>query len=348
MAAETPAALGYRMPAEWEPHAATWISWPHDPVTFPGRVEAAEETYRQMIRALAPHERVNLLVRNAETHDRVADWLLGEHVRNVTLWEIPYADVWFRDYGPAFVKRERPGRPADLAMVKWRFNAWGGKYETLLPDDAIPLVLQPHLGLPVFEPGIVLEGGSIDVNGAGSLITTEQCLLNPNRNPELGRVDVERHLRDQLGVRHVLWLGDGLEGDDTDGHVDDLARFVSPSTVVAVVEDDPRDANHAPLAANLDRLRRMTDQDGRPLAIVEIPTPGRVGDDEGRLPASYANFYVANGVVLLPVFGHRHDARAEAVLAKCFPGRRIVPIRCEDLVYGMGTLHCVTQQQPST
>lgn len=341
----TPSSQGYRMPAEWEPHAATWLSWPHDPVTFPERLDGAETAYRAMIRALTPHERVNVLVKDDETHQRVAEWAARERVRNLTIWDVPTADVWFRDYGPIFVKRDGP--EAHLAMTKWRFNAWGGKYDTLLPDDTVPHRLRPHLGMPFFEAGIVMEGGSLDVNGRGTLLTTEQCLLNPNRNPALPRADIERRLMDFLGVRKVLWLGDGIEGDDTDGHVDDVARFVDARTVVALAEEDRADANHAPLADNLARLRRMSDQDGAPLHVVELPTPGHVGDDEGRLPASYANFYVGNGVVLLPAFGHRNDERARDVLAKCFPDRAVVPIDCRDLVVGMGTLHCVTQQQPA-
>lgn len=336
-----PASLGYRMPAEWEPHAATWLSWPHDPVTFPGRVEAAEEAYRQMIRALAKHERVNLLVKDDDTHQRVLEWAAEERIRNLVVWDVPPADVWFRDYGPIFVKRER-----EVAMTKWRFNAWGDKYETLLPDDGIPHRLQPHLGLPMFEAGIVMEGGSIDVNGAGTLLTTEQCLLNPNRNPTLKKADIERKLADFLGVRHFLWLKDGIEGDDTDGHVDDIARFVNPRAVVAAVEDDRDDANFRPLQENLKLLRSMKDQDGEPLTVIELPMPGFVGDEEGRLPASYANFYVGNRVVLLPVFHHENDERARRVLEKCFPTRAVVPIYAGDLVHGMGTFHCVTQQQP--
>jgi agmatine deiminase len=341
----TPASLGYRMPAEWEPHAATWLSWPHDPITFPGRVGAAEDCYRQMVRALCKHERVNLLVKDDETHERVEAWLVREGLKNVVLWDVPPADVWFRDYGPIFVKRDAGGR-AELAMTKWRFNAWGEKYESLLPDNGIPHQLQPHLGLPMFEAGIVMEGGSLEVNGRGTLMTTEQCLLNKNRNPELSKAQIEQKLRDFLGVRHFLWLGDGIEGDDTDGHVDDIARFVAPSTVVAAVEDDEDDANHAPLAANLKALRGMRDESGNALTVVELPMPGFVGDEEGRLPASYANFYVANRVVLLPVFHHENDERATRILQKVFPTRTVVPIYAGDLVYGMGTFHCVTQQQP--
>lgn len=333
------------MPAEWEPHAATWLSWPHDPVTFPDRIDQAEAVYEQILKALSPHERVNLLVKDEATHDRVQEWLLEERLRNVVVWDVPTADVWFRDYGPIFVKREIAGK-SELAMTKWRFNAWGDKYESLLPDNEIPHKMRPHLGLPMFEAGIVMEGGSIDVNGAGTLLTTEQCLLNRNRNPALTKEQIERYLADFLGVRHFLWLGEGIEGDDTDGHVDDIARFVDPRTVVAAIEEDKSDPNHAPLAANVERLLKMTDQDGRGLNVIELPMPGHMGDEEGRLPASYANFYIANSVVLLPVFGHRNDDRARSIVQKCFPTRRVVPIRCEDLVYGMGTLHCISQQQP--
>ena len=344
----TPASLGYRFPAEWEPHAATWLSWPHDPVTFPGRVELVEDTYREMIRALATGERVNVLVKDDDAHERVQRWLAQEGVKNVVLWDVPPADVWFRDYGPLFVKRDVPGAPrAEVAMTKWRFNAWGDKYESLLPDNAIPYRLQPFLGMALFDAGdVVMEGGSIELNGRGTLMTTEQCLLNENRNPSMTKADIERKLSEMLGVRHFLWLKDGIEGDDTDGHVDDIARFVAPSTVVAAVEEDEEDANHAPLQENLRLLRGMTDQDGAPLTVVELPMPGWFGDDEGRLPASYANFYVGNRVVLLPVFRHAHDERAQRVVQKLFPSRAVVPIYAGDLVHGMGTFHCVTQQQP--
>ena len=342
-----PREAGYRMPAEWEPHAATWLSWPHDPVTFPGRVPEVEETYKEMIRALTTGERVNLLVKDEETHHRVLEWAADEGIRNLVLWDVPPADVWFRDYGPLFVKRDVPGTSrSEVAMTKWRFNAWGDKYETLLPDNGIPYQLQPNLGMPMFEAGIVMEGGSLEVNGLGTLMTTEQCLLNKNRNPDLTRAQIEQKLRDHLGVRHFLWLNEGIEADDTDGHIDDIARFVGPRTVVAAVEDDEDDFNHKPLAENLAKLRKMTDQDGKPLQVVELPMPGWFGDDEGRLPASYANFYIGNRVVLLPVFRHENDRKATEIVQKLFPTRAVVPIYAGDLVHGMGTFHCVTQQQP--
>ncbi len=336
------------MPAEWEPHAATWLSWPHDELTFPDRVPQAEDAYRHILRALTPNERVNLLVKDEETHDSVLKWLASERIANVTLWDMPTADVWFRDYGPIFVTRNAPdgsGRQ-ELAMTKWEFNAWGDKYETLLADNKIPHKLHPHLGMPMFETGIVMEGGSLDVNGHGTLLTTEQCLLNPNRNPDLTRGDIEKKLSDHLGIDHFIWLKDGIEGDDTDGHVDDITRFVGPTTVVTAVEADTASPNHEPLANNLALLRKATDQDGTPLTVIELPMPEPLIDAEGMLPASYANFYIANRVVLMPSFGGARDAQARDILAKCFPSRTVVPIPCQDLVYGMGTLHCISQQQP--
>ncbi len=341
--ARTPRLDGFRMPAEWTPHEATWLAWPYDRVTWPNRVPKAEDVFIQMMRALTPHERVDLLVKDARMEEKVRPRLADEKIANVTLHRIKYVDSWIRDYGPTFV-RDGAGR---IAFVDWRFNAWGNKYDTLLKDDAIPPLLEPILGVPRYEANLVMEGGSIEVNGAGVVLTTEQCLLNPNRNPDLSRGQIEKSLREFLGVEKVLWLKDGVEGDDTDGHIDDLARFVGERTVVAAVEDDPKDANHAILRHNLQRLHAFTDARDRPLEIIEFPMPGEVDSDEGRLPASYANFYIGNGAVLLPTFGHANDVRAQTILERLFPGRRVVPIRCEDLVWGMGTLHCVSQQQPA-
>lgn len=341
-ASATPRSLGYAMPAEWEPHAATWLAWPYDPVTWPDRVRRVEEVFWQMITALAPHERVELLVKDAATEAQVRARLKTERVENVNLHRIRTADSWIRDYGPIFLRNPSGA----LAYTDWIFNAWGNKYETLLPDDAIPQHLAPYLRLPHFEPGMVLEGGSIEVDGQGTLLTTEQCLLNSNRNPTLTREQIEGRLRDYLGIERVLWLQEGIAGDDTDGHIDDIARFANPTTILAAYEEDPADENHPILHQNWERLQRFRDPSGRPYRVVKLPMPGRVGDEEGRLPASYANFYAANHTLLLPIFGHKNDGRAESILREHFPGRRILPIRCEDLVYGFGALHCVTQQQP--
>ncbi len=345
-----PTALGFYMPAEWRLHTATWLTWPKDPLTWPERVPQVEEIYLQMMAALAPHEQVNLLVDDQETEALVRKRCTFPAAENIVFHCIRTVDSWIRDYGPNFLVNDE----GELAYNDFVFNAWGNKYEELKQDGAIPEKLQPLLAVPRFEPGIVLEGGAIDVNGAGCVLTTEQCLLNPNRNPLLSRTQIEQYLKDYLGVRRVLWLHDGIVGDDTDGHIDDIARFVSPTRIVCAVEDDPADANYEILQDNLRRLQNMTDARGEAFEIVTLPMPGFVaGSTESvernleRLPASYANFYIANKVVLAPVFGHANDSRAMNTLQGLFPDRRIVPINCEPLVWGMGTIHCVTQQQPS-
>jgi agmatine deiminase len=262
-------------------------------------------------------------------------------------------DSWIRDYGPNFLVRDpdqtalaAAGTLASIAYNDWVFNAWGGKYPALMTDTVVPAILEPILDMPRFQPSAVLEGGSIEVNGAGLVMTSEQCLLNVNRNPHLDRAAIEAVLCDYLGVRQVLWLGEGVAGDDTDGHIDDIARFVSPTTIACAVEEDPVDPNYAPLQDNLRRLRLARDVAGRPFEIVTLPMPGRVLADGEPLPASYANFYIANGVVLAPVFGHANDAVAVETLQRLFRDRRVVPVECEPLVWGMGAIHCVTQQQP--
>jgi agmatine deiminase len=334
---------GFSMPAEWEPHEATWLAWPHDPETF-GDIPAVEETYTRIIAALAPGERVNLLVRDRELEGRVKELITTAGIApgRVRLIPFDYADVWFRDYGPAFVVNRTERR---AGMVAWEFNAWGGKYPGLIRDTRVPSCLGGRLGLPLFRPGIVLEGGSIDVNGKGTVLTTEQCLLNPNRNPGLTKADLEGFLGEYLGSPHVIWLEGGIAGDDTDGHVDDVARFVGPSTVVCAVEEDAGDENYRVLRANERILREARDQDGNPLTVIPLPMPRPFGG-EARLPASYLNFYIGNRVVLVPVFSDPQDARALRVLGDLFPGREVVGIDCHALVEGMGAIHCITQQQP--
>jgi agmatine deiminase len=341
MAALTPAAAGFVMPPEWAPHQATWLTWPKDPVTWPDRVAQVETIFLRMIEALAEHETVNLLVDDEATEARVRARMTWPQAANVCLHRIRTVDSWIRDYGPNFVVRG-----ADLAYNDWIFNAWGGKYDTLMADDAVGAALEPLLGVPRFTPGLVLEGGSIDVNGAGVVLTTEQCLLNANRNPTRSKAEIEAALRDHLGASQVLWLGEGVAGDDTDGHIDDISRFVSPTTIVTAVEEDPSSPNHEPLQENLRRLELARDPHGRAFDIVTLPMPGAVVAGDDPLPASYANFYIANGVVLLPVYGHANDARAAETLQRLFPDRRVVSINCEPLVWGMGAIHCVTQQQP--
>ena len=344
---ETPAEAGFSMPPEWRRHESTWLAWPKDPVTWPERVPQVEEAFLQMIASLAPQERVDLLVDDAPTEDAVRRRLeaMAGSVHAVRFHQIPTVDSWIRDYGPNFLL-SRDGQT--LAFNHWLFNAWGGKYEELKKDTSIPLKLEPGLGARRFAPGIVLEGGSIDVNGAGVCLTTEQCLLNPNRNPSLSKAEIEQTLKDYLGVKQLLWLGDGIVGDDTDGHVDDIARFVGPDTIVCALEEDPADVNFKPLRDNYDRLMRARDVMGRPFRIVTLPMPEPVEGLEGRLPASYANFYIANGVALVPTFGDPKDSRAIGILTGLFPDRAVVGIRCENLVWGLGAIHCVTQQQPAT
>jgi agmatine deiminase len=336
----TPGSLGYSMPAEWEKHDATWLSWPKDPDTFPSdvlpRVEAA---YVQIVRSLAASEVVKVMVDDGKAQSRV-EAKLGR-VENVEFHRIRTVDVWVRDYGPTYI------RGPDLALVKWSFNAWGGKYEDLLPDDGAGERMAASAGLAVFRPGLVLEGGSIDVNGEGTLLTTEQCLLNPNRGPARGRGTLEGALRDYLGAEKVVWLKGGIEGDDTDGHVDDVARFVSPRTVLAASEPDAGDPNRAPLLEDLLVLESSGDREGRALEVVTLPMPPPVVSAGGRLPASHLNFYIGNGSVLVPGFGGPSDRETARTMQGLFPTRDVVVVDCRALVYGLGTLHCVTQQVPS-
>jgi agmatine deiminase len=348
MVSNMPTALEYRMPAEWEWHIATWLAWPHNAITWLDQLAQVQDIFLRMISALHIQETVHLLVNDTATAVQVERQLHdhGMRLERVVLHEWPTADAWLRDSGPIFVTTICRGAQP-VAMSDWLFNAWGGKYVDLQADNDIPQRVAAFLDIPRFEPGIVLEGGSIDVNGQGSCLTTEQCLLNPNRNPHLQCTDIERYLHDYLGVRHVIWLGQGIIGDDTDGHIDDIARFVNPTTVVCVLEEDPQDANFAVLQDNYRRLQAATDQDGHALQIIPLPTPGHIGPVSGRLPASYANFYIANGVVLVPTYDHPNDQKALAILQHLFPDRRVLGLHCEPLVWGLGAIHCVTQQQPA-
>jgi agmatine deiminase len=340
-----PGKRGYRMPAEWALHEATWLSWPHNHDTWPGHFERVEPAMVEVVRAIAETENVHINVRDAEHAAHVAGLVRGvADPERLRLHFVPTNDAWIRDHGAIFVVDEDATEPR-LAL-DFDYNAWGGKYPPYDLDQRVARRMAEILEVPHFVPGIVLEGGSIEVNGGGVLLTTEQCLLNPNRNPALGRAEIERLLEDTLGVAEIVWLGDGIEGDDTDGHIDDLTRFVAADRVVTVVEADPRDANYAPLKDNLERLRAIRLDDGRPLSIVELPMPDPQVGPDGRLPASYANFYVGNEVVLLPTFACRQDAEAIATLQRCYPTRRVVPIDCRAVVVGLGTLHCLTQQIP--
>jgi agmatine deiminase len=347
--AAVPASLGFRMPAEWEPHEATWIAWPHQRADWPGKFATIPWVYAEIVRHLHLSERVRILVNDGAAERRARRHLGKANVdlSRVDFYEVATDRVWTRDYAPLFVTDG-----ASVAVTDWGFNGWA-KYDNWQRDDAVPAQLAGRLGLRSWQPmsgphRVVLEGGSIDVNGAGLLLTTEECLLSPvqARNPALGRGDLERVLADYLAIQKVLWLGSGIVGDDTHGHVDDLARFVGPRAVVTAVEDDPADANYAALQENLERLRGMTDRDGRPLEVHTLPMPAPLIFDGQRLPASYANFYIANDRVLVPTFNDPNDCRALGTLAELFPGRKVVGIHAVDLVWGLGTLHCLTQQQP--
>jgi agmatine deiminase len=345
----TPGELGYHMPAEWEPHRGTWLSWPHKEASWPGKFGPVPGIFAQMVRYLADHEEVHINVAGPDMEHDVRRLLgdRGADSGNVFFHYHPTNDAWCRDHGPIFLQR-LDGVGLDQVIVDWNFNAWGGKYPPFDLDDVIPSRIGAELNIPVFHPGMVMEGGAIDVNGRGTLLTTEACLLNRNRNPQLDQAAIEDNLRAYFGVSHILWLGEGIVGDDTDGHVDDLTRFVDPVTVVTVVEEDAADPNYEPLQNNLERLNRMTDQDGRPLRVVTLPMPRPLHHDGQRLPASYANFYIANGLVLLPTYDPQRDDEARSTLESLFPTREIVGIDCTDLVWGLGAFHCVTQQWPAS
>jgi agmatine deiminase len=340
----TPLSRGYRMPAEWEEHDAVWLSWPHDIDTFP-EIEEVEKAYANIIKELHQGELVNLLVTDELMLARAIDLLQGKgvEVKKVRFHLLDYADVWFRDYGPSFVVNEKEKK---LAMVVWSFNAWGEKYPGLLKDARVPRLINDDLGLECFLPPIVLEGGSVEVNGRGTVLTTEQCLLNSNRNPGWGKEEIELRLKEYLGASKVIWLKRGIAGDDTDGHVDDIARFAGPRKVLCACEEDPGDENYQPLRENYQILCGERDQDGQKLEVVKLPMPGYIGRD-GRLPASYANFYIGNQVVLVPAFGHENDGRALSIIGDAFPGRRTVGIDCRAMVAGLGAIHCISQQQPA-
>lgn len=341
---QTPVALGYRMPAEWEPHTATLLSWPRrEGISFPDSFDRVMPALRTMVEALIESEQVCINVCNDAHEAEARQVLQGLSMERISFHMIPTNEPWCRDHGPIFLTRDVDPK---LAIVDWDYNAWGNKYPPFDLDEIVPTRVAEVLKLPVFYPGMILEGGSIDVNGAGALLTTESCLLNPNRNPHLSRGEIEQRLRDYLSVREILWLGDGIAGDDTDGHIDDLARFVSEHTVVTVVEEDRGDENYEPLQENLARLREMK-IDRREIDITTLPMPSEIVREGLRLPASYANFYIANSCVLVPTFADPADDPALSILRNLFPDRCVIGIDCRELIWGLGTFHCLTQQQPA-
>ncbi len=356
MQAETPRALGYRMPAEWEPHEATWLAWPHNPEDWPGKFPSIPWLYAEIVRLLAERERVHLVVEDAKTQSRVSGMLKRAHANlgNVSFHQWPTDRGWTRDSGPIFVRNAA----GQVAVTNWQFNAWA-KYDDWRLDDQLPARVGELLGLPEWQPflqnhdgtkhRVVLEGGSIEVNGAGAMLTTEECLLSEvqQRNPGLSRQQLEQAFSDYLGIDQVIWLGRGIAGDDTHGHVDDIARFAAPDVIIAAVEPDARDANHVPLAENLQRLKAARTPEGKQFTVIELPMPRPIVFRKQRVPASYANFYLANGVVLMPTFHDPNDRIALNILAEAFPDREVIGVHSVDLIWGLGALHCMTQQQPA-
>jgi agmatine deiminase len=333
------------MPAEWESHEATWMSWPHEEgISFPGSYDKVIPVFIQMVEVLSKSEKVYINIRDYAEEKVVSKILPPAVLPQVRFFPFRTNEPWCRDHGPIFIVNRGERR---LAVTDWEYNAWGAKYEPYTQDNQVPSLIADALGLERFGVSMILEGGSIEVNGTGSLLTTESCLLNENRNRGWSRLEIEGTLKDYLGVTHVLWLGDGIEGDDTDGHIDDLARFVNRTTVVTLVESDRRDANYIPLQDNLKRLSSMTAEDGTPLKVIALPTPLKMVREELRLPASYANYYLANKSVLLPVFRDPSDDEAISILKTAFPTREVVPIDCRELIWGLGAFHCLTQQVPS-
>ncbi len=337
------------MPAEWEPHEATWLVWPHNPNTWPGMLAEIPPIFSQMAAALSQGEQVCILIKDESVLESATRLLLDcdADLNQIEFIPWPSNDSWIRDSGPLFVRRQVEGQ-IQLAVTDWQFNMWGGKYPPWDLDNAIPDKVARKLALPRFKQALVMEGGSLDVNDQGVLLTTQSCLLNPNRNPSLSQEQIEQKLKDVLGVQQVLWLGEGIVGDDTDGHIDDLARFVNTSVIVCVLEQDASDPNHGLTQDNFKLLQRMYDPAGKPFNIVPLPMPKAVAWDGQRVPASYANFYIGNKVVLLPVFDDPQDARARAILQEHFPTRKVVAIPSRKLVWGLGACHCLTMQQPAT
>ena len=334
----------YRMPAEWEPHSAVWLAWPYDEITFPDRVNKAEAAFVKILGAVARSEAAELLVLDEEMEERAYGMLAeaGVDLTRINFHLTDYADVWLRDTGPIFV-RNGAGK---TVITKWIFNSWGNKFPELLKDAAIPGMIAEWKGIPVEEPQIIIEGGAIDVDGEGMCLTTEQCLLNGNRNPGKSKPEIEKYLEKYLGVKKTVWLKKGLVNDHTDGHIDELARFVAPGRIVCAFEDDPRDENFAILMNNYETLTAATDITSRPFDVIKLPMPHVRYDDGSKAPVSYTNFYIGNTVVLVPTFNDENDKKALGILKECFPGRVVLGIDCSDIIYGGGAIHCVTQQQP--
>lgn len=343
----TPAELGYYFPAEFAPQESMWLSWPHKEDSWPGKIDTIYAPYSLFIKEVAKGQKVNINVANEAMKSFALGHLekAGVNLAQIKFHFFPTNDAWCRDHGPAFLIN--PKAELKKVIVKWNYNAWGEKYPPHDLDNQIPIRIAEELGIPCFKPGMVMEGGSVEFNGKGTLLTSEACLLNENRNPHLKQAKIEKYLCDYYGVNHILWVGDGIVGDDTDGHIDDITRFVNSDTVVTAVEENRSDENHHLLQENLDRLKKMRLEDGKQLNIVELPMPNPVVYDDQRLPASYANFYIANESVIVPTFRDKNDDKALDILTACFPERRIVGIDSTDIIWGLGSFHCLSQQEPA-
>jgi len=341
----TPKQAGYFFPAEFHRHSATWLSWPHKEASWPGRIETIYPFYSQFIHELAKGEEVCINVANAAMQAAATLYLRDADVdmEMVRFFFHPTNDAWCRDHGPAFVINPKEKKKA---IVDWNYNAWGNKYPPYDLDDVIPTLIGKELGLPVYHPGIIMEGGSVDFNGKGTLITSRCCLLNPNRNPDHDQERIEHYLREYYGVEQILWVSEGIIGDDTDGHIDDTVRFVNEDTVVTVIEENASDENYQLLQDNLAELSAMRLLNGKQLNIVELPMPEAVIWEDQRLPASYANFYIANEAVIVPTFRCDRDEKALLILQECFPARRVVGIDSTEIIWGLGSFHCLSQQEP--
>lgn len=343
----TPAALGYYFPAEFAPQRAMWLSWPHKEESWPGKIQTIYSPYAQFVKEVALGQEVHINVADAAMQDFAALHLVqaGVPMDKIHFHYFPTNDAWCRDHGPAFLINPKADIPK--VLVKWNYNAWGEKYPPHDLDNQIPVRIAQELGIPYFTPGIVMEGGSVEFNGKGTLLTSKACLLNPNRNPHLKQAQIEKYLCDYYGVKHILWVGDGILGDDTDGHIDDITRFVNTDTVVTVVEENKADGNYAILQENLHLIQQMRLEDGKQLNVIELPMPSPVIWEGQRLPASYANFYIANEVVVVPTFRDKNDQKALDILEECFPSRRVVGIDSTDIIWGLGSFHCLSQQEPA-
>ncbi len=344
---QTPKELGYYFPAEFAPHEATWLSWPHKEASWPGKIEAIYPYYAQFIKILSQSERVRINVADEAMKAFALKYIeqAGADLNQVEFYFHPTNDAWCRDHGPAFLIN--PDAKQKKVIVDWGYNAWGGKYPPFDLDDVIPTLIGKQFDIPVFHPGIVMEGGSVEFNGAGTLLTSTACLLNPNRNPHLNQDQIEQYLRNYYGVEQILWVDEGVVGDDTDGHIDDTVRFVNEDTVLTVVETDPKDENYALLQHNLQQLKQMRLLNGKQLNIVELPMPDAVIWEDQRLPASYANFYISNKHVIVPTFRCAKDDEALSIIQSCFKDREVVGIDSTEIIWGLGSFHCLSQQEPA-